>query len=216
MCTAYLNVPMSVTGSSLQYTAVQPNLNGPAVPGDLMPVRVDVLAEGVADREPLLSQNGVGCGTLASLRFPHHHQPHLPERGQFSSVQFRSRWYLCALKSPYVLYHVSRKFSPLCLPNSYNVYLTDDGLLSSFQRRSTSASAFHASLLQVIEGVISSALCPHVVSQVPQYLRFMRRKPLAMVALPISPAARSFLFTPACPGQYIHSLFVCLFVVVVF
>ena len=122
-----LNVPMSVTGSSLQYTAVQPNLNGPAVPGDLMPVRVDVLAEGVADREPLLSQNGVGCGTLASLRFPHHHQPHLPERGQFSSVQFRSRWYLCALKSPYVLYHVSRKFSPLCLPTvTMFIWLTMD------------------------------------------------------------------------------------------
>ena len=97
-----LNVPVSVTGSSLKYTAVQPNLNGPAVPGDLMPVRVDVLAEGVADREPLLSQNGVGCGTLASLRFPHHHQPHLPERGQFSAVQvkmiyMRSERPICAL-----------------------------------------------------------------------------------------------------------------------
>ena len=34
-----------------------------------------------------------------------------------------------------------------------------------------------------------------------------RRKPLVIVALPASLSARSFPFTPACPGQYIHRSF---------
>ena len=38
--------------------------------------------------------------------------------------------------------------------------LIDDGPFSSFQRRSSSASSFHASLLQAINGVMSLALCP--------------------------------------------------------
>ena len=32
-----------------------------------------------------------------------------------SSVQFSSRWYLCARKSPYALHPVSQKFPQLCL-----------------------------------------------------------------------------------------------------
>ena len=38
-----------------------------------------------------------------------------------------------------------------------NVRLIDDGPLSSFQGRSSSASSFHASLLQAIDGVMSLA-----------------------------------------------------------
>ena len=45
-----------------------------------------------------------------------------------------------------------------------------DGPLSSFQGRSSSASSFHASL-QVIDGVMSLALCPLAVSQAPQHFR---------------------------------------------
>ena len=37
--------------------------------------------------------------------------------------------------------------------------------------RSSSASAFYASLLQTVDGVVFLALCPQVVSQVPQYCR---------------------------------------------
>ena len=44
----------------------------------------------------------------------------------------------------------------------------DDGPLSSFQRISSSVSFFHASLLQAVDGVMSLALCPQVVSQAPQ------------------------------------------------
>ena len=47
----------------------------------------------------------------------------------------------------------------------------DDGPLSSFQGRSSSASSFNASLLQVIDGVMSLALRPQVVSQAPQHFR---------------------------------------------
>ena len=49
--------------------------------------------------------------------------------------------------------------------------LIDDGSFSSFQGRSSSASSFHASLLQAISGVMSLALCPQLVSQAPQYFK---------------------------------------------
>ena len=52
-----------------------------------------------------------------------------------------------------------------------NVRLIDDGPLSSFQGRSSSASSFHASLLQAIDGMMSLALCPQVVSQASQHFR---------------------------------------------
>ena len=63
------------------------------------------------------------------------------------SVEFNSRWYLCARKSPYDIRSTPsfRKF-----PNV--AFETIDGLLSSFQGRSSSASFSHASLLQAIDG----------------------------------------------------------------
>ena len=51
------------------------------------------------------------------------------------------------------------------------VRLIDDGPLSSFQGESSSASSFHASLLQAIDGVMSLALCLQVVSQASQHFR---------------------------------------------
>ena len=80
-------------------------------------------------------------------------------------VHFSSRWYQCARKSPYALHPVSQKFPQRCLWNGSSVCLTDDGPLSPFQRRSSSASSFHTSLLQAIDDVMSLALCQHVVSQ---------------------------------------------------
>ena len=88
-----------------------------------------------------------------------------------SSVQFSSRWYLCARKIPYALHSVSQKFPQRCLWNGSNVRLTDDGFLSSFQRRSSSASSLSVSLFQAIDGVMSLTLCPQAVSQAPQHFR---------------------------------------------
>ena len=121
---------------------------------------------------------------------------------------FSSRLYLCARKNPYALHPVSQKFLQRRLRNGLIVCLIDDDSLSSFQGRSSNASSFHASLLQVIDGVMSLALCPQLVC-----LKFLstldlpRSKPLVRVALPASLSARSFPFTPACPGQYIHRSF---------
>ena len=80
-------------------------------------------------------------------------------------IQFSSRWYLCARKSPYALPpHLSDT-----VRNNFNVRLIDDGPLSSFQGRSSSASSFNACLLQAIDGVMPLALCPQVVSQAPKH-----------------------------------------------
>ena len=67
--------------------------------------------------------------------------------------------------SSYALHPVSQKFPQCCLWNSSSVRLIDNGPLSAFQGGSSSASSFHASLLQVIRGVMSLALCPRVVFQ---------------------------------------------------
>ena len=70
----------------------------------------------------------------------------------------------------------SQKFPQRCLSNSSNVRLIVDGPLLSFQGRSSSASSFNASLLQVISGVMSLALCPQVVSQASQHLRSSKKQ----------------------------------------
>ena len=41
-------------------------------------------------------------------------------------------------------------------------------IISSFQRRSSNASSSNVSLLQVVDGVMSLAMCPQLVSQAPQ------------------------------------------------
>ena len=60
---------------------------------------------------------------------------------------------------------LSQKFPQRRLSNGSNVRLIDDGPLASFQGRSSGASSSNASLLQAIDGVMSLALCPQVVSQ---------------------------------------------------
>ena len=88
------------------------------------------------------------------------------------SVQFNSGWYQCARKSPFFMrFTPSHMFPQPCHLNGSNVRLTDDGPLSSFQGRSSSASSFHASLLQAIGGVMCLTLCPQVVSQASQHFR---------------------------------------------
>ena len=74
---------------------------------------------------------------------------------------------------------VSQNWFPqhwFCLWNGPNVRLIDDGPLSSFQGRSSSASSFRASLLQAIDGVMSLTLCPQVVSQAPQHFRSSKKQ----------------------------------------
>ena len=63
---------------------------------------------------------------------------------------------------------LSQAFFQSCLCNISIVRLTDDGSLSSFQERSSSASSSYTSLLQAIDGVMSLALCPLVASQAPE------------------------------------------------
>ena len=63
------------------------------------------------------------------------------------------------MRSTLSITHIARY-----LWNSSNIRLTDDGPLSSFQGRSSGASSFYASLLQVIDGEMSLALCPQAVS----------------------------------------------------
>ena len=63
-----------------------------------------------------------------------------------------------------------RSFPKVAFETISGVCLTDDGPLSSFQGRSSSVSSFHASLLQVIVGLMSlAALCSQIVSQAPQH-----------------------------------------------
>ena len=66
-------------------------------------------------------------------------------------------------------------------------------------------------LKQAIGGVILGVLHWLIIGFVPAVSfkllntsHIPRRKPLVLVALPGSLSARSFLFTPACPGQHIH------------
>ena len=63
--------------------------------------------------------------------------------------------------------------------------------------------SFLAYLLQAIDGAMSLALCPQVVSQAPQHFRSSEKlaEPLVRVALPAGVSARSFPFTLTCPER---------------
>ena len=47
----------------------------------------------------------------------------------YSSVQFSSRWYLCAQKSPYVLYPVSQQFPNIAFKRRGGIFAVCDGVL---------------------------------------------------------------------------------------
>ena len=74
-----------------------------------------------------------------------------------------------------------RSEKPICVPPRISevsptlplkrFQCSDDSPLSSFQGRSSSASSFNACLRQAINGVMSFALCPLVVSQASQHFR---------------------------------------------
>ena len=120
------------------------------------------------------------------------------------SVQFKMVS-MCREKPIYALPRLP-DVSPT-LPLKQFQCLIDDGPLSSFEGRSSNAFSFHASLLQAIDGVISVALRPQVMSQAPQYFRSSEKHPTCESCFPAIVSARSFPFTPACLGQYIHRSF---------
>ena len=64
----------------------------------------------------------------------------------------------------------------MALSHPFKEDVIDDGPLSSFQGRSSSASSFHACLLQTVDGVISLALYLRVVSQAPRHFREPRTR----------------------------------------
>ena len=115
-------------------------------------------------------------------------------------VSMRSEKAICA---PPCLSEVSPTLPLKCFRCS-----SDNGPPSSFQGRLSSASSFNASLLQAISGVMSLALCPQVLSQVSQHLRSSEKQANCEGCFaPASLSARSFPFTPACPGNYTHRNF---------
>ena len=82
---------------------------------------------------------------------------------------------MCLEKPTYTPPHLS-EVSPMLPLKRFQCSLTDDGPLSSFQGRLSNASSFNASLLQVISGVMSLALCPQVVSQAPHHFRSSKKQ----------------------------------------
>ena len=99
-----------------------------------------------------LTHKGVGSSALETRHtnttktWVAYGSSHLFSSVQFSSVQ-DGIYALGKKKKKNALHPVSQKFPQRCLWNGSNVRLTDDGPLSSFDERSSSASSFNASLL---------------------------------------------------------------------
>ena len=78
-----------------------------------------------------------------------------------------------------------------------SVCLIDNNFLSSFQGKLSSTCSFHASLLQVADGVMSLALCPQVVSQAPHHLRSSETQ-------------------TTCNGYFVHqSIFIIIIIIII-
>ena len=104
-------------------------------------------------------------------------------------------------KSPGALQLVCEMFPRLCVRNSSKVGLTDDGLFSPFQGRSSSSSSFYASLLQVIDGTMYFKPAGNVSSSSTfqifrdaSHLRWLLFSPVHLLGH----------FSLVCPGQYIY------------
>ena len=95
--------------------------------------------------------------------------------------------------------HRLGRFPSVACEHVPQIRLTDDSMnLSSFQRRSPSASSFYVSLLQVIDGVMPLALCPRVVPQCPQHFRSSETEATCDGCFFSGPS------TLPCPGQHTH------------
>ena len=65
----------------------------------------------------------------------------------------------------------SLRFPQHCLTNGSKVYLIDQGPFLFFQGTLLSTSSFYTSLFQVIDGVVSLALCWQLASQTLEHFR---------------------------------------------
>ena len=112
-------------------------------------------------------------------------------------------------EKPYALHPVCQTFLQRHLWNSFNVRLIDDGPLSSFQGRSSSALLFTRLSPPGDRWCNDLGFVParSVLSSSLNTSDLLRRKPLVRIALPASLSAPSFTFTPACPVQHTNSSF---------
>ena len=85
-------------------------------------------------------------------------------------VQFSSGWYLRAQESPYALHPVSG-VSPMLPLKQFQCWSGWQWPFLVLSRKIVEHFSFYASLLQAINGEMSLALCPLVVSQDPQHFR---------------------------------------------
>ena len=110
------------------------------------------------------------------------------EEGIGKQLQFSSKWYLHARKIPYALHPASQKLPSV----AFQTVPVSIRLTVAFSRPFSSASSFHTSLLPVIQGVLSLALCPQVVSQAPQHLRFSTTQTACDSCFPANLSTRHF------------------------
>ena len=106
---------------------------------------------------------------------------------QFSLVQFSSVQdgiYIYALRKAPSL----RSFPNVAFETVPMFVWVTMALSRPFKGRSSSAFSFHASLLQAIDGVMSLALCPRVVSQAPQHFRSSEKQAWCAWGLHCPPA----------------------------
>ena len=87
-----------------------------------------------------------------------------------TTFMFNSRWYLGARKSPYAIHLSLRNFPDVAFENSSSVRRIDNGPLSSFRGRLSSASSSHYPRGDRWCDVL--AMVPAVVSQAPRHFRF--------------------------------------------
>ena len=87
-----------------------------------------------------------------------------------SKKPIRAPFRLSEVSAPFRLSEVSPNVAFETVP-VFLVCLIDDGSVLSFRGRSSSASSFQASLLQAIDGRMSLAVCPQVMSQAPQHFK---------------------------------------------
>ena len=120
------------------------------------------------------------------------------ERWSRAEVQQRDVYCLCSVQDGTYMFGKARVGSTLsleCLP-----MLPRNGFhccpFSSFQVRSSSTSSLHA-----IDGVMSLALCPKTISQVPQHLGYRKGKPLWGLLCPPTNLVRHFSVTLAFTKQ---------------
>ena len=121
-------------------------------------------------------------------------------------------YFLCYQKILHAFHRISYNFlsaelETVPVPMLFSWLTTDP--VSPFQRRSSSASSFHAFLLQVISDMMSLALCLQAMSKAPQHFRSSRHK-ISVYATLFSSIVIAYSnphpnwFFPACPAICVY------------